>query len=60
MDAVFVHNIFTMAKNLSLTTALHELVAELKDIQFIAWHHDLAATAKRYKNELYAARDLIL
>jgi glycosyltransferase involved in cell wall biosynthesis len=48
-DACFVHNAFTLHKNLPLTAALFELVQNLPHTRFIAWCHDLAWT-----NELYA------
>jgi glycosyltransferase involved in cell wall biosynthesis len=48
-DACFVHNAFTLHKNLPLTAALFELGRRLPQTKFIAWCHDLAWT-----NELYA------
>ncbi len=48
-DACFVHNAFTLHKNLPLTAALFELAQALQRTKFIAWCHDLAWT-----NELYA------
>jgi mannosylglucosylglycerate synthase len=49
-DACFVHNAFTLHKNLPLTAALFELAQTLTHTKFIAWCHDLAWT-----NELYAS-----
>lgn len=48
-EACFVHNAFTLHKNLPLTAALFELAQSLPRTRFIAWCHDLAWT-----NELYA------
>ena len=47
-DACFVHNAFTLHKNLPLTAALFDLSRDLPHLKFIAWCHDLAWT-----NELY-------
>jgi glycosyltransferase involved in cell wall biosynthesis len=52
-DVLFVHNVFTMAKNLCLTSALRKIATEHEHLKVIAWHHDLAATSERYQNELY-------
>ncbi|OJV96858.1 MAG: hypothetical protein BGO39_09160 [Chloroflexi bacterium 54-19] len=48
-DACFVHNAFTLHKNLPLTAALFDLARDLPGTKFVAWCHDLAWT-----NELYA------
>lgn len=48
--ACFVHNAFTLHKNLPLTAALFDLARDLPGTKFIAWCHDLAWT-----NELYAS-----
>ncbi len=48
-DACFVHNAFTLHKNLPLTAALFDLSRDLPQTKFVAWCHDLAWT-----NELYA------
>lgn len=48
-DACFVHNAFTLHKNLPLTAALFDLSRDLPQTRFVAWCHDLAWT-----NELYA------
>jgi glycosyltransferase involved in cell wall biosynthesis len=47
-DAVFVHNVHTMHKNLALTAALHALQRPL-----IAWVHDLAWAMPQYAAELH-------
>jgi len=52
-EVLFVHNVFTMAKNLPLTAALRELAKENSKLKIVAWHHDLAARSERYQDELF-------
>ncbi len=53
MDAVIAHNVCSLNKNLALTAALHELSQEEKLGRLILWHHDLAWTTPRYRQELH-------
>ncbi len=53
--ACIVHNAFTLHKNLPLTAALHRLAADLPQVNFIAWCHDLAWTNELYAPVLYNA-----
>jgi mannosylglucosylglycerate synthase len=55
VDVLIAHNICSMNKNLALTAALYQLhtFALRKLPRLILWHHDLAWTTPRYKNELH-------
>ncbi len=48
MDAVIVHNVFTMPFDLKWTRELRELAARTPRIRWINWVHDVAAVAERY------------
>jgi glycosyltransferase involved in cell wall biosynthesis len=53
-DAIIIHNICTLHKNLALTQALYALATgKLKDKKWIGWHHDPAWTAEQYARELH-------
>lgn len=52
-DIVVAHNICSLAKNLALTAALAELYQEPGFPRLILWHHDLAWTTPRYRDELH-------
>jgi mannosylglucosylglycerate synthase len=52
-ERVIAHNVCSLNKNLVLTAALKRLSEELHGSRFILWHHDLAWTTPRYRNELY-------
>jgi glycosyltransferase involved in cell wall biosynthesis len=43
----------SLNKNLALTAALHRLTKTRKHPRLILWHHDLAWTTPRYRQELY-------
>ncbi len=47
------HNVCSLNKNLALTAALHALSRESKSPKLILWHHDLAWTPPRYRDELH-------
>ena len=48
VDAVIVHNVFTMPFNLAWTRRLHELAAAHPEIRWINWVHDVAAVNPNY------------
>ena len=52
-DCLIAHNVCSLNKNLILTAALKKLSEELQVPQFILWHHDLAWTTPRYRDELH-------
>ena len=51
-DVLIVHNVCSLNKNLALTAAVHNLTSRT-DLRIILWHHDLAWTTARYRNELH-------
>lgn len=54
-DAVIVHNVCVLNKNLALSLALRDLCeGELSGKRWIGWHHDLAWTMEQYGTELHA------
>jgi mannosylglucosylglycerate synthase len=53
VDAVIVHNVASLHKNLALTAALYNLSQETPAPRMILWHHDLAWTTSRYQAELH-------
>ena len=48
VDAVIVHNVFTMPFDLAWTRRLHELAAAHPEIRWINWVHDVAAVNPNY------------
>ena len=52
-DVLIAHNVCSLNKNLPLTAALHTISAKHKTPRLILWHHDLAWTTPRYRNELH-------
>jgi mannosylglucosylglycerate synthase len=52
-DCLIAHNVCSLSKNLILTAALKKLSEEENVPKFILWHHDLAWTTLRYRNELH-------
>ncbi|MCL5960601.1 MAG: glycosyltransferase family 4 protein [Chloroflexi bacterium] len=54
VDVCFVHNAFTLHKNLPLTAALHQLAGAEGSPRFVAWCHDVSWTNPLY---LPALRD---
>jgi len=53
-DWLIAHNVCSLNKNLALTAALKQISENKTKPQFILWHHDLAWTTPRYRNELHA------
>jgi glycosyltransferase involved in cell wall biosynthesis len=52
-DLLIAHNIACLHKNLPLTAALYQAYLEPGFPRLILWHHDLACTTARYRNELH-------
>jgi glycosyltransferase involved in cell wall biosynthesis len=53
-DCLIAHNVCSLNKNLVLTAALKKFSEQARQVQMILWHHDLAWTTPRYRNELHA------
>ncbi len=53
-DVVIGHNLFTLHKNLILTTAVYQLVSAGEGPPWIAWHHDFAWLRPQYEMELHS------
>ncbi len=53
VDVLIAHNVCSLAKNLALTAALHALSQRPGAPMLILWHHDLAWTTPRYRDELH-------
>jgi len=54
MDVVIAHNVGSLHKNLALTAALHRVTSNPNAPALVLWHHDLAWTTPRYRQELHA------
>ncbi len=52
-DRVISHNVCSLNKNLALTAALHRISESCAEPRFVLWHHDLAWTTPRYRDELH-------
>ncbi len=52
-DVLIAHNVASLHKNLPLTAALHETYKMPGFPHLILWHHDLAWTTPRYRDELH-------
>lgn len=52
VDIMIAHNVFTLHKNLALTSALHQHIAH-SNLRTIAWHHDFAWTNPLYRDQLH-------
>jgi glycosyltransferase involved in cell wall biosynthesis len=52
-DCLIAHNVCSLNKNLILTAALKRISEQPRHPQLILWHHDLAWTTPRYRNELH-------
>ncbi len=52
-DVVIGHNLFTLHKNLILTTAVYRLVQTGEGPPWVAWHHDFAWLRSQYQPELH-------
>jgi mannosylglucosylglycerate synthase len=53
LEALMVHNVLSLHKNLALTACLHDLWQERVWPKLIAWHHDLAWDRADYAAELH-------
>lgn len=52
-DCLIAHNVCSLNKNLILTAALRQILGGDNPPRLILWHHDLAWTTPRYRNELH-------
>ncbi|HJS20347.1 MAG TPA: glycosyltransferase [Anaerolineales bacterium] len=52
-DCLVAHNVCSLNKNLILTAALKKISERSEHLQLVLWHHDLAWTTPRYKDELH-------
>lgn len=52
-DVAIGHNLFTLHKNLVLTTAVHRLSRAGKGPPWVAWHHDFAWLRPQYQADLH-------
>ncbi len=52
-DCLIAHNVCSLNKNLIVTAALKKISEEAQGQHFILWHHDLAWTTSRYRDELH-------
>jgi len=52
-DVLIAHNVASLHKNLALTAVLHESYKQTDFPHLILWHHDLAWTTPRYRDELH-------
>lgn len=52
-DILIAHNVCSLNKNLALTAALNRLHRTAHLPHLILWHHDLAWTTARYRDELH-------
>jgi len=52
VDILLAHNVCSLNKNLALTAAVRNLATH-NHLRIILWHHDLAWTTPRYRDELH-------
>jgi len=52
-DVLFAHNVASLHKNLALTAVLYDACQTPDFPKLVLWHHDLAWTTPRYRDELY-------
>jgi mannosylglucosylglycerate synthase len=52
-DCLIAHNVCSLNKNLALTAALRRIADSAAQPRLILWHHDLAWTAPRYRDQLH-------
>jgi glycosyltransferase involved in cell wall biosynthesis len=52
-DCLIAHNVCSLNKNLILTAAIKKISETGQHLHVILWHHDLAWTTPRYRNELH-------
>jgi len=53
IDVLIAHNVASLHKNLALTAALNETYKTPGFPRLILWHHDLAWTTPRYRQEMH-------
>jgi len=53
IQIVIAHNLCSLNKNLAATAALRQTMAENPQKRLILWHHDLAWSTPRYRDELH-------
>jgi len=52
-DVLIAHNVASLHKNLALTAAIHESYTLPGFPKLILWHHDLAWSTPRYRNDMH-------
>jgi glycosyltransferase involved in cell wall biosynthesis len=52
-DVLIAHNVASLHKNLALTAVLYDEYKKPDFPHLVLWHHDLAWTTPRYRDELY-------
>jgi len=52
-DVLIAHNVASLHKNLALTAVLHDEYNKPDFPHLVLWHHDLAWTTPRYRDELH-------
>lgn len=52
-DVLIAHNVASLSKNLALTAVLHEGSQMPNFPKLVLWHHDLAWTTPRYRDEIH-------
>ena len=52
-DCLIAHNVCSLNKNLILTAALKKISEQTGAPRLVLWHHDLAWTTPRYRDELH-------
>lgn len=52
-DVIIGHNLFTLHKNMVLTTAVYRLTEANQGPPWVAWHHDFAWLRPQYQPELH-------
>jgi glycosyltransferase involved in cell wall biosynthesis len=52
-DMLIAHNVASLHKNLALTAVLYDACQTPDFPKLVLWHHDLAWTTPRYRDELY-------
>lgn len=53
-DWLFAHNVCSLNKNLPLTAALRRISLSRTGLRLVLWHHDLAWTTPRYRDQLHS------
>jgi glycosyltransferase involved in cell wall biosynthesis len=53
VDLLIAHNVGSLHKNLPLTAALMDIANSDGNPPLVLWHHDLAWTSERYRDELH-------